>query len=223
MKNKRPLLRSLGAATMIAVIGFAAASCENGDTTQGYRHLSCTPTWGPWVYDPAPTCTTPGTRTRTCEYCGAPGSQTMLALGHDLGDSLEVTIPATCTTPGEGKRDCLREGCDFRAMRIIPAGCIVGDWVGTATCTDSGNEKRTCRYCDFSQTRLQEPLGHDWNEWAETEHGLERTCRREECGLTVLRSYVGHCGCGQSCCIVIDDCDMHGCDDPDYCACPGFG
>ncbi len=64
-----------------------------------------------------------------------------------------------------------------------------GEWTVTTepTCTEKGEETRTCKLCGKTETREIEALGHDWGEWTVTkaatctEKGEEtRTCSR--CG-----------------------------------------
>ena len=70
-----------------------------------------------------------------------------------------------------------------------------GDWTVTQepTCTQEGQEIRTCTHCGKTETRSVPALGHAWGEWivtkkpTSTEEGQQtRTCQR--CGETQVRS-----------------------------------
>ena len=76
-----------------------------------------------------------------------------------------------------------------------------GEWVvvSAPTCVKSGEEIRTCPFCDEVETRELLPLGHVWSDWSVTSDptcenaGAEaRTCSR--CGETETReiSPLGH-------------------------------
>ena len=112
MKNKRILWRTLGVFAVIALIGFAVASCEveGGGSGHDCRNgRNCR--WGEWVWDGQPAdCTTGGTRISTCIYCSnTRAPQTMNPLGCSFGDWEEVT-PVTCEYPGLRTRTCIRCG-----------------------------------------------------------------------------------------------------------------
>jgi len=74
-------------------------------------------------------------------------------------------------------------------------GHIWGDWVETIppTCTEGGEETRTCQHCGYSEARPVAALGHNWGRWVETTAptstmpGEEtRICQR--CGYVETRS-----------------------------------
>ena len=91
---------------------------------------------------------------------------------------------------------CTVCGAELRRETVtVPAlGHDWGDWTATteATCTEAGEESRSCKRCDETETRATPPLGHDWGAWTvtkeptETEAGEEsRVCAR--CGETETR------------------------------------
>ncbi|MDO4469729.1 MAG: sialidase family protein [Bacillota bacterium] len=76
-----------------------------------------------------------------------------------------------------------------------------GDWTVTteATCTEAGEETRTCSRCHTTETRQTEALGHEFGEWEVTkeatctEMGEEtRTCSRCHATETRQTEALGH-------------------------------
>lgn len=96
---------------------------------------------------------------------------------------------ATCTEDGyTGDTYCTDCGTLLTAGEVIPAkGHTFGDWTVSkeATCTEAGEEIRTCSICGTQETREVEALGHSFGDWTVTkeatctEAGQEtRTCQR---------------------------------------------
>lgn len=68
----------------------------------------------------APTCTTAGSGTYQCSYCGAVKEMEIAALGHNYGSNQQViTQAATACAPGKGTQHCLR--CNQNIEFTIPA------------------------------------------------------------------------------------------------------
>ena len=111
----------------------------------------------------APTCTEGGYTTYTCACGDTYTADETEALGHT-----PVALPgceATCTADG------LTEGsycsvCDetIVAQEVIPAtGHAFGEWTETKapTCTEDGEQSRSCANCDAVETEAIELLGHE--------------------------------------------------------------
>jgi len=116
MKNKRILWRTLGVFAVIALIGFAVASCEveGGGSGHDCQRQGCRFVW---VTYPVPSCTSSGMRTESCRYCENTGrAQTMLSLGCSFGDWEEVT-PVTCEANGLRTRTCIR--CEYIYQNVL--------------------------------------------------------------------------------------------------------
>jgi hypothetical protein len=113
MKNTKKLWsNSIFAIVVIALVGFAALSCGNGDCT--------THTWGSWSITTPATCTSTGTGTRTCTSCDATDSNTTIpALGHDINN----------WTANPGYKSCNNTGCSERTVVNLgdtgPGGGII--------------------------------------------------------------------------------------------------
>lgn len=73
------------------------------------------PVWDDGVVTTEPTCTTEGVKTYTCSN-GETRTETIPALGHDMGDWGEWVVTVQPTTTSVGKkirtRTCKREGCN---------------------------------------------------------------------------------------------------------------
>ena len=113
----------------------------------------------------APTCTEGGYTTYTCAACGdSYVADETEALGHT-----PVAIPgyeATCTTDGmtDGSYCSV---CDetIVAQEVIPAtGHAFGEWTETKapTCTEDGEQSRSCANCDAVETETIAKLGHEY-------------------------------------------------------------
>ena len=112
----------------------------------------------------APTCTEGGYTTYTCACGDTYIADETEALGHT-----PVAIPgypADCENPGmtDGSYCSV---CDetITAQEVIPAtGHAFGEWTETKapTCTEDGQESRSCANCDETETRPIAKLGHKY-------------------------------------------------------------
>ena len=156
--------------------------------------------WGDWTETQAPSCTEAGEEARTCKRDGThKETREIPPTGHTPGEAVhENEVPATCTEPGSYDEVvyCTACGAELsRDSKTVPAlGHDWSDWTTTteATCTEAGEESRSCKRCGETETRATPPLGHDWGAWTvtkeptETEPGEEsRVCAR--CGETETR------------------------------------
>ncbi|MGN1308090.1 MAG: CAP domain-containing protein, partial [Faecousia sp.] len=118
--------------------------------------------YGVWTQTKAPTCTEKGEEKRTCSRCDAFETREIAAHGHT--EVIDAAVPATCTEKGktEGKH-CAVCGTVIVAQEEIPAlGHDYGVWTQTKapTCTEKGEEKRTCSRCNAFETREIAATGH---------------------------------------------------------------
>ena len=156
--------------------------------------------WGDWTETQAPSCTEAGEEARTCKRDGThKETREIPPTGHAPGEAVhENEVPATCTEAGiyDEVVYCTACGAELsRDSKTVPAfGHDWSDWTATteATCTEAGEESRSCKRCGETETRATPPLGHDWGAWTvtkeptETEPGEEsRVCAR--CGETETR------------------------------------
>ena len=143
-----------------------------------------------------PTCTDPGVGSFKCSVCGQPAEDYELAkLPHT--EVIDAAVAPTCTDTGltEGKH-CSECNEVLIAQTVVSAlGHDWNEWKLTTapTCTVAGEEARTCKVCNETETRVVDAIGHDWNEWELTtaptctDAGEEtRTCKND-CGETETR------------------------------------
>ena len=129
-----------------------------------------------WKEDKIATCTDAGSRTNVCSVCKGSVTETIPALGHELG-SAEVT-PSTCTEKGKSVRTCKNSGCSYAVTEELPLAAHQVDeknWKvdKIATCTDAGSRIGVCSVCKGSVTETIPASGHVWSEVAE--HYMENS------------------------------------------------
>ena len=156
-------------------------------------------TYGPWKVEEKPTCTTEGTKTRTCSTCGEVETETIPVSTADIDHQLvlEETIqPVTCESWGFVTKKCELCGKVFENIAIKPLG---HDWDDSytvdkdATCTEDGSESIHCKRegCNGKKDVqvISGGTGHNWGpletvEAACTEDGYTSkictTCSEEE-------------------------------------------
>ncbi len=168
-----------------------------GETLSGMEEIPALGhDWGEWTVTTSPTCTEKGEEKRTCKRdgCNATETRKIDAAGHT---SVEVAEqPATCTEPGhKAGTKCSVCGATLSGMEEIPAlGHDWGEWTVTtpATCTEKGEEKRTCKRdgCNATETRKIDATGHTSVEVSEkpatcTEPGHTAGTKCSVCGATL--------------------------------------
>ncbi len=82
------------------------------------------PVWDDGVVTTEPTCTTEGVKTYTCSN-GETRTETIPALGHDMGDKWEITKNPTCTEKGSKTRKCSHCG----ETETVEIDALGHDWV----------------------------------------------------------------------------------------------
>ena len=150
--------------------------------------------WDEGKITTAPTCENAGVKTYTCTVCNETKTEAIAATGHTPVDVAEQ--PATCTEAGHkaGKK-CSVCGATLSGMEEIPAlGHDWGEWTVTtpATCTEKGEEKRTCKRdgCNETETRKIDATGHTPVDVAEqpatcTKDGHTAGTKCSVCGATI--------------------------------------
>lgn len=133
------------------------------------------PVWDDGVVTTEPTCTTEGVKTYTCSN-GETRTETIPALGHDMGDKWEITKNPTCTEKGSKTRKCSHCG-ETETVEIDVLGHdweeIITDKTKAATCTEDGLAVYKCKTCGAIEKRTISKLGHNFGEWTVT---TEETC-----------------------------------------------
>ncbi len=188
-------LKSAATCTAAAVYYKSCARCGAASETDTFESgAALGHKWSDWAETKAPTCTEAGEETRTCSRCTETETRTVEALGHDFSAEAVadqyLKSAATCTEPAVYYKNCTRCHAASETATFISGEALGhnwGDWAETKapTCTEAGEEARTCSRCTEKETRPVEALGHDFSAWTQsktptcTEAGEEtRSCSR---------------------------------------------
>ena len=128
-------------------------------------------TYGSAVITKQPTCTSEGTKTKTCTQCGATVTETIAKLSH----SYTTTVVApTCTVDGYTLHKCSVCGTSYKDNTTKATGHSYGNSVVTKqpTCTSEGTKTKTCTKCNATVTEKLPAKGHT----AVTDKGYPATC-----------------------------------------------
>ena len=118
-------------------------------------------TYGSAVITKQPTCTSEGTKTKTCTQCGATVTETIAKLSH----SYTTTVVApTCTTNGYTLHKCSVCGTSYKDNTTKATGHSYGNSVVTKqpTCTSEGTAIKTCTKCNATFTETIAKTSHKY-------------------------------------------------------------
>ena len=118
-------------------------------------------TYGSAVITKQPTCTSEGTKTKTCTQCGATVTETIAKLSH----SCTATVVApTCTADGYTLHKCSVCGTSYKDSTTKATGHSYGNSVVTKqpTCTSEGTKTKTCTKCNVTVTETIPKTSHKY-------------------------------------------------------------
>ena len=118
-------------------------------------------TYGSAVVTKQPTCTSEGTKTKTCTQCGATVTETIAKLSH----SYTTTVVApTCTADGYTLHKCSVCGTSYKDNTTKATGHSYGNSVVTKqpTCTSEGAAIKTCTKCNATVTETIPKTSHKY-------------------------------------------------------------
>ena len=118
-------------------------------------------TYGSAVITKQPTCTSEGTKTKTCTQCGATVTETIAKLSH----SYTATVVApTCTADGYTLHKCSVCGTSYKDSTTKATGHSYGNSVVTKqpTCTSEGTKTKTCTKCNATVTETIPKTSHKY-------------------------------------------------------------
>ena len=118
-------------------------------------------TYGSAVITKQPTCTSEGTKTKTCTQCGATVTETIAKLSH----SYTTTVVApTCTTNGYTLHKCSVCGTSYKDSTTKATGHSYGNSAVTKqpTCTAEGTKTKTCTKCNATVTETIAKTSHKY-------------------------------------------------------------
>ena len=127
--------------------------------------------YGNSVVTKQPTCTSEGTKTKTCTKCNATVTETIPKTSHEYADTV---VAPTCTADGYTLHKCSVCGTSYKDNTTKATGHSYGNSVVTKqpTCTAEGTKTKTCTKCNATVTEKLPAKGHT----AITDKGYPATC-----------------------------------------------
>ena len=118
-------------------------------------------TYGSAVITKQPTCTSEGTKTKTCTKCNATVTETIPKTSHKYADT--VVVP-TCAADGYTLHKCSVCGTSYKDSTTKATGHSYGNSVVTKqpTCTSEGTKTKTCTKCNATVTETIPKTSHKY-------------------------------------------------------------
>ena len=118
-------------------------------------------TYGSAVITKQPTCTSEGTKTKTCTQCGATVTETIAKLSHSY---ITTVVAPTCTADGYTLHKCSVCGTSYKDNTTKATGHSYGNSVVTkqSTCTAEGTAIKTCTKCNATVTETIPKTSHKY-------------------------------------------------------------
>ena len=118
-------------------------------------------TYGSAVITKQPTCTSEGTKTKTCTKCNATVTETIPKTSHKYADTV---VAPTCTTDGYTLHKCSVCGTSYKNSTTKATGHSYGNSVVTKqpTCTSEGTKTKTCTKCNATVTETIPKTSHKY-------------------------------------------------------------
>ena len=118
-------------------------------------------TYGSAVITKQPTCTSEGTKTKTCTHCGATVTETIAKTSHKY---VATVVAPTCTTNGYTLHKCSVCGTSYKDSTTKATGHSYGNSVVTKqpTCTAEGTKTKTCTKCNATVTETIAKTSHKY-------------------------------------------------------------
>ena len=118
-------------------------------------------TYGNAVITKQPTCTSEGTKTKTCTKCNATVTETIPKTSHKYANTV---VAPTCTTDGYTLHKCSACGTSYKDNTTKATGHSYGNSVVTKqpTCTSEGTAIKTCTKCNATVTETIPKTSHKY-------------------------------------------------------------
>ena len=117
--------------------------------------------YGEWTVTSAATCTTNGSRSRSCSDCGNVETEAIEATGHSYQSS---TVAPDCSNGGYTVFTCSVCGNTYYGASTEATGHNYRATVIAPTCTTGGYTTYRCTVCgDSYQSDATDPTGHDYH------------------------------------------------------------
>ena len=131
-----------------------------------------------WIVTDEATCTLAGKAQRICEVCEHIDIKDIKATGHAFSKKWTIDKEESCTETGSKSHHCINDGCSETSdITEIPAtGHDFSVWttIKSPNCVDKGSEARTCKICEYKETKDVDAKGHEWESVYTTDK--ESTC-----------------------------------------------
>ena len=116
---------------------------------------------GDWTVTTPASCTEAGQQRRSCSRCDYFETEEIAALTHSY--EAVVTAP-TCTADGFTTHTCSVCGDSYTDAPAAALDHDFGDWAVTkpASCTEAGQQRRSCSRCDYFETEEIAALTHSY-------------------------------------------------------------
>ena len=117
--------------------------------------------YGNSVVTKQPTCTSEGTKTKTCTKCNATVTETIPKTSHEYADTV---VAPTCTADGYTLHKCSVCGTSYKDSTTKATGHSYGNSVVTKqpTCTSEGTKTKTCTKCNATVTETIPKTSHEY-------------------------------------------------------------
>ena len=117
--------------------------------------------YGNSVVTKQPTCTSEGTKTKTCTKCNATVTETIPKTSHKYADTV---VAPTCTADGYTLHKCSVCGASYKDNTTKATGHSYGNSVVTKqpTCTSEGTKTKTCTKCNATVTETIPKTSHKY-------------------------------------------------------------
>ena len=128
-----------------------------------------------WATITSASCNAEGLKERACTRCGKHESKRLSSLEHQFAAGGGSTQWTDCTQAGTGKATCTN--CGELVDRKQYKNHYFARWetIRQATCSEAGEQSRSCRRCTSSQTRVTKLKRHSFGRW--------RTLPRTDCSV----------------------------------------
>ncbi len=120
--------------------------------------------WDSGVVTTIPTHMVNGVKTFCCQ-CGATYSIAIEKIAeHDY--KTQIVVDPTCTAEGYTNYIC-ECGDSYVSDYVSIINHSYGDWyaINSPTCTETGVDEHKCVYCQYTETKVVDALGHDHSVW----------------------------------------------------------